>query len=162
MISPFSGLSLVVHIAIIVFAKAAKLARRAVGATPATATAVATDVILPIGNGRRLFNYFLSVVLILLIAIFMIVAAVAAVQMSIREGANEWHREFLEGRINGSANEEPAYMAATHATVADENEQSAYITPIVSPVVLEEIYLVPTLAYMSTPQLITSNYPSSI
>lgn len=125
--TPFFGLSLMIHAGIIGAAKAVKLGRRLLGLSTLATTAAAAHVVVPVGATRRQYNYMLSVMFIAIIAVFMLVSAFLALRTSVREGSDEWHREFLKAefapsnqyQIMPSQNFYTAYNSATDTVQVD-------------------------------------------
>ena len=86
MLTPFSGLSLIVHLVVIGVAKLANIGKKK-----------ATDTYRePFSTSRQGFKSALSIILLVTITSLMLSSFVIALMTSIREAQNEWHVEFIK------------------------------------------------------------------
>ena len=87
MLTPFSGLSLIIHLVIIGLAKISRIVRKKTTGYRAVRTP---------SVGRRRFNVAFSLGIIFTISSVMLFSFAIALSTSIRESEHEWHVQFVK------------------------------------------------------------------
>jgi hypothetical protein len=92
MLTPFSGLSLIVHLVVIGLAKIARIGKK---------NAAFTDTYRePFSTSGWVLKYALSIIVMLAISSIMIFSFTLALLTSIREASQEWHIQFINREWN--------------------------------------------------------------
>ena len=87
MLTPFSGLSLIIHLVVIGLAKISRIGRKKTTAYKALRTPSVS---------RRRFNVAFSIGIMLAISSAMLFSFAIALSTSIRESGHEWHVQFAK------------------------------------------------------------------